>query len=54
MLISQVLGIEPKTGVVPDVSISLAQNDNHTEIPLDNSDGDASTQSLENQKKRLF
>lgn len=33
VLISQVLGIEPKTNVVPDVSMSLAQPDNTTETP---------------------
>ena len=33
VLISQVLGIEPKTNVVPDVSTSLAQPDNTNETP---------------------
>lgn len=36
VLISQVFGIEPKTGVVPDVYTSLAQPDNITETPLIN------------------
>lgn len=33
VLISQVLGIEPKTNVMSDVSTSLAQHDNTTETP---------------------
>ncbi|KAI5415542.1 hypothetical protein KIW84_040822 [Lathyrus oleraceus] len=45
VLISQVLGIEPKTGVVPNVSTSLAQTDNPIETPLDKSDGNVSTKS---------
>lgn len=32
-LISQVLGIKPKTGVVLDISTSLAQSKNTTETP---------------------
>ncbi|KAI5389640.1 hypothetical protein KIW84_075075 [Lathyrus oleraceus] len=47
MLVSQVLGIEPKTGVVTDVSTSWAQPDNTTKTPLDKSDVNMSTQSPE-------
>lgn len=47
MLISQVLGIEPKTDVVSDVSTSLAQTDNPTETTLDKSNENVSTQSPE-------
>lgn len=47
VLISQVLGIKPKTGVVLDISTSLAQNDNPTKTPLDKSDENISTKSLE-------
>ncbi|KAI5419328.1 hypothetical protein KIW84_043479 [Lathyrus oleraceus] len=45
VLISQVLGIKPKTGVVSDVSTSLAQPDNTIETPLDKFDVNMSTQS---------
>ncbi|KAI5399237.1 hypothetical protein KIW84_064569 [Lathyrus oleraceus] len=47
VLISQVLGIDPKTNVVPNVSSSLAQPDNHIENPRDNPDMHAPTLSLE-------
>ncbi|XP_050919117.1 uncharacterized protein LOC127136624 [Lathyrus oleraceus] len=47
VLISHVLGIEPKTGVVSDVSTSLAQPDNTTETRLDKFDVNVSTQSYE-------
>lgn len=47
VLVSQVLGIELKTSVVPDVSTSLAQPDNTTETPLDKYDVNVSTQSPE-------
>lgn len=47
VLISQVLGIEPNTGVVPDVSISLAQRDNTTDTALDKFDVNMSIQSPE-------
>lgn len=43
VLISQSLGIEPKTGVVPDVSTSLAQPYNPIETSLDKSDANMST-----------
>ncbi|XP_050875270.1 uncharacterized protein LOC127078899 [Lathyrus oleraceus] len=52
LLISQVLHIEPKIGVVPDVSTSLAQPDNITETPLDNSDVNVSTLSPEKSKDK--
>lgn len=45
VLISQVLGIEPKIGVFPNVSTSLAQTDNPTETPIYKFDGNVSTQS---------
>lgn len=38
VLVSQVLGIDPKTNVVPDVSTFLAQPDNNIENPKDNPD----------------
>ncbi|XP_050915846.1 uncharacterized protein LOC127130940 [Lathyrus oleraceus] len=38
VLISQVLGIEPKTNVVSNSSTSLAQPDNNTENPINNPD----------------
>ncbi|XP_050897106.1 uncharacterized protein LOC127103912 [Lathyrus oleraceus] len=52
VLIFQVLGIEPKTGVVSDVSTSLAQPDNPTETPLDKFDENVSTQSLEKSEEK--
>ncbi|KAI5403948.1 hypothetical protein KIW84_051189 [Lathyrus oleraceus] len=52
VLISQVLGIDPKTNVVPDVSTSLAQPDNTTETPMDKSDVNLSTLSPEKSKDR--
>lgn len=36
VLISQVLGIDPKTNIVPDVSTSLSQPDNNTENHREN------------------
>lgn len=47
VLISQVLGIDYKTNVMPDVSTSLAQPDNNTENPRDNPDVHAPTLSPE-------
>ncbi|XP_050876793.1 uncharacterized protein LOC127080517 [Lathyrus oleraceus] len=47
VLISQVLGIDPKKNVVPDVSISLTQPDNNTKNPRDNPDVHAQTLSPE-------
>ncbi|XP_050914729.1 uncharacterized protein LOC127129619 [Lathyrus oleraceus] len=52
VLISQVLGIEPKTSVMQDVSTSLAQLDNTTETPLDKFDVNRSTQSPEKSKDK--
>lgn len=43
VLISQVLGIDPKTNVMSDVSTSLSQLDNNTENPRDNPDVHAPT-----------
>lgn len=51
-LISQVSGIEPKTGVVPVVSTSLAQPDNTTETPLDKFDVNVYTLSLKKSKDK--
>ncbi|KAI5398715.1 hypothetical protein KIW84_064188 [Lathyrus oleraceus] len=47
VMISQVLGIDPKTNVVPDVSTSLTQPNKNTENPKDNHDVHAPTISLE-------
>ncbi|KAI5408008.1 hypothetical protein KIW84_054024 [Lathyrus oleraceus] len=52
VLISQVLGIEPKTGIVPYISTSLGQTDNPTKTPLDKSDGNVSTQSPEKSEEK--
>ncbi|KAI5417870.1 hypothetical protein KIW84_042482 [Lathyrus oleraceus] len=52
VLISQVLGIEPKIDVVPDVSTSLAQPDNTTETLMDKSDVNVSTLSPEKLKDK--
>ncbi|XP_050888939.1 uncharacterized protein LOC127094115 [Lathyrus oleraceus] len=52
VLISQVLGIDLKTNVVPDVSTSLAQHDNNTENPRDKSDVNAPTLSPEKSKDK--
>lgn len=52
VLISQVLGIEPKNGVVSDVSISLAQPGNITETHLDKFGVNMSTQSPEKYKEK--
>lgn len=43
VLISQVLGINPKTNVVPDVSTSLAQPNKNIENPRDKYDMNAPT-----------
>ncbi|XP_050916813.1 uncharacterized protein LOC127131986 [Lathyrus oleraceus] len=43
VLISQGLGIDPKTNFMPDVSTSLAQPDNNIENPRDNPDMHAPT-----------
>lgn len=53
VLIYQVLGIEPKTGVVSDVFTYLAQVDNPTETLMDKPDGIASTQSLEKSEEKV-
>ncbi|XP_050889331.1 uncharacterized protein LOC127094553 [Lathyrus oleraceus] len=50
--ISQLLGIKPKTGVVPNVSTSLAQPDYTTKIPLSKTDVNVSTLSLEKSKDK--
>lgn len=47
VLITQVLGIDPKKNVVSDVSTSLAQPDNNTENPRDKPYVNAPTMSLE-------
>lgn len=52
VLISQFLGIELKTSVVPDVSTSLAQADNPSETPMDKSDENVSTQSPEKSEEK--
>ncbi|XP_050886712.1 uncharacterized protein LOC127091990 [Lathyrus oleraceus] len=52
VLISQILGIKPKTGVVLDVSTSLTQPNNTTETPLDKSDVNVSTLSPEKLKDK--
>lgn len=52
VLISQVLGVDPKTNVVPYVSTSLAQPDNNTENPRDKSDVNAPTLSPEKLKDK--
>ncbi|XP_050909888.1 uncharacterized protein LOC127123731 [Lathyrus oleraceus] len=53
VLFSHVLGIEPKTGVVSDVSTSLAQPDNTTETPQDKSDVNMLTLSPEKSKYKV-
>lgn len=52
VLISRVLGIKPKTGVVSDVSLSLAQPDNTTETSLDKFDVNVSIVSPEKSKDK--
>lgn len=52
VLISQVLGIDPKTNVVPDVSTSLAQHYNTTETSMDKSDVNVSTLSPKKSKDK--
>lgn len=52
VLISQVLDIEPKTNVMSDVSTSLDQPDNTTEIPLNKSDVNVFTLSYEKSKDK--
>ncbi|XP_050878659.1 uncharacterized protein LOC127082464 [Lathyrus oleraceus] len=52
VLISQVLGIEHKTGVVSDVSTSLAQTDNPIETPQGKSNENVSTQSPEKSEEK--
>ncbi|XP_050909125.1 uncharacterized protein LOC127122893 [Lathyrus oleraceus] len=52
VLISQVLRIELKTGVVLDVSTSLAQPNNTTKTPLDKSDVNVSTHSPKKSKDK--
>ncbi|XP_050916418.1 uncharacterized protein LOC127131544 [Lathyrus oleraceus] len=52
VLISNVLGIDPKTNVVPIVSISLAQPDNNTDNPINDPDVHASTLSPEKSQDR--
>ncbi|XP_050920391.1 uncharacterized protein LOC127138028 [Lathyrus oleraceus] len=47
VLISQVLGIDPKLNVMSDVKTSLAQSDFNTENPIDNPDMHAPTLSPE-------
>lgn len=39
VIVSQILGIEPKSDVVPDVTTSLAQTDHPVETPLEKFDG---------------
>lgn len=52
VLISQVLGIDPKTNVMPDISTSLAQPDNNTETPMDKYDDNVPTLSPEKSKDK--
>ncbi|XP_050920169.1 uncharacterized protein LOC127137791 [Lathyrus oleraceus] len=52
VLISQVLGIDPKTNVVPSVSTSLAQLDNNTENPMEKFDVNVPTPSPEQSKDK--
>ncbi|XP_050889833.1 uncharacterized protein LOC127095145 [Lathyrus oleraceus] len=54
VLNSQVLGIEPKTVVVPDGSTSLAQPDNPAKTPLDKSDANRFTQSPEKLEEKDY
>lgn len=52
VFISQVLGIEPKIGVMLNVSTSLTQPDNTTKIPLDKYDFNVFTQSPKTSKDK--
>ncbi|XP_050896478.1 uncharacterized protein LOC127103258 [Lathyrus oleraceus] len=46
VLISQILGIEPKSDLVSDVTTSLAQTNHPIEIPLEKSDGKSDSESV--------
>ncbi|KAI5390071.1 hypothetical protein KIW84_075409 [Lathyrus oleraceus] len=52
VLISQLLGIDPKTNVVLDVSTFLAQPDNNTETPMDKFDVNVPTMSPKKSKDK--
>ncbi|XP_050889941.1 uncharacterized protein LOC127095271 [Lathyrus oleraceus] len=44
LIVSQILGIEPKSDVVPDVTTSLAQTDHLVETPLEKFDGKSNSE----------